>query len=59
MPAISGFARWFMMALINGIGGLILGGILILVVGYVVAPIVKALKPLAQTVLNRLPSSGP
>ncbi|MBS3849311.1 DUF808 domain-containing protein [Devosia sp. BSSL-BM10] len=56
LPAIAGFAGWFMMALIDGIGGLILGGLLIPVVGFVIAPIARALKPLAQTVLNRRPS---
>ena len=43
-PAIGGFAAWAMTALIDGIGGLILGVLLIPVAGYVVAPAWKAIK---------------
>lgn len=46
MPAIGGFAGWVVMALIDGVGGLILGALLIPVVGTVIAPVFKAAKGL-------------
>ncbi len=46
MPAIGDFAGWLIMALIDGIGGLVLGALLIPVVGYALAPAWKAIKRL-------------
>lgn len=46
MPAIGGFAGWVVMALIDGVGGLVLGALLIPVVGTVIAPAFKAAKGL-------------
>ncbi|MGV8832331.1 MAG: DUF808 domain-containing protein [Devosia sp.] len=46
VPAIGDFAGWSMMALVDGIGGLIFGALLIPVVGYGIAPAWKAIKRL-------------
>jgi Uncharacterized protein conserved in bacteria len=46
LPAIGGFAGWAMTALIDGIGGLIFGALMIPVVGYAIAPAWKALRRL-------------
>jgi len=46
VPAIADFAGWLMMALIDGVGGLIFGALLIPLVGYALAPAWKALKRL-------------
>ena len=46
VPAIADFAGWLMMALIDGIGGLLLGALMIPVVGYLIAPTWKAIKRL-------------
>ncbi|KKC41498.1 ABC transporter [Devosia epidermidihirudinis] len=45
-PSIAGFAGWFVTALVDGIGGLILGALLIPVAGYVVAPLWNGIKGL-------------
>ncbi|MGV8856633.1 MAG: DUF808 domain-containing protein [Devosia sp.] len=45
-PAIGDFAGWAMMALIDGIGGLLFGALLIPLAGYVIAPAWKAIKRL-------------
>lgn len=44
VPAIGDFAGWLMMALIDGIGGLTLGALLIPVVGCALAPAWKSIK---------------
>ena len=46
VPVIGDFAGWSMMALIDGIGGLAFGALLIPVVGYVLAPGWKSIKRL-------------
>ncbi|GLQ10739.1 hypothetical protein GCM10007913_26710 [Devosia yakushimensis] len=42
LPAIGGFAAWFMTALVDGIAGLALGAVLIPIAGYVIMPAWKA-----------------
>jgi uncharacterized protein len=44
LPSIADFASWAATALIDGIGGLALGALLIPVAGYLIAPLWKAIK---------------
>ena len=46
MPAIGGFAAWFMTALVDGIAGLALGAALIPIAGYAIMPAWKAIRGL-------------
>jgi len=52
VPVMGDFAGWLMMALVDGIGGLLIGALLIPVVGYAIAPAWKAIK-------RRLPQRKP
>lgn len=46
LPAIGGFAAWFMTALVDGIAGLALGAALIPIAGYAIMPAWKAIRGL-------------
>ena len=46
VPAIGGFAAWFMTALVDGIGGLALGAALIPIAGFLIMPAWKGIRGL-------------